>query len=303
MKQVSHLRSLRLSLFLALAFVFSLPSIAAGQCEGKDCADCDTVARFASALPRLSAAELKQAKFSAEEVDRYHSEFVVSYRVNEKMVFQEHTGKRDTGIDGSVAITPTRERGYDGLLFMFLYGAGRNCQFVVFPHVNADGSTSWQVIPARSPVEELSLEIAMVTGEHSRDSNSTSTSLTIEGNKLVYEQTYHGFHANRRDPVQKEYELTPNDRNVLIGLLRQKNLLVNKSLTGSSPEEGVRTYFSLSVNSKLNGKAHSITIDGSRNDAKLKATRFYRDSVFLIEQLYKIINRTDPDITMPELIN
>ena len=144
MKQVSHFRSLGLSLLLALAFVFGLPSIAAGQCKGKDCADCDTVAKFASALPRLSAAELKQAKFSAEEVDRYHSEFVVSYLVNEKMVFQEHTGKRDTGIDGSVAITPTKEKGYDALLFMFLYGAGRNCQFVVFPHVNADGSTSWQ---------------------------------------------------------------------------------------------------------------------------------------------------------------
>src|ERR1700730_7757122 len=71
MKQVSHLRSLKLSLLLALAFVFGLPSIAAGQCESKDCADCDTVAKFASSLPRLSAAELKQAKFSAEEVDRY----------------------------------------------------------------------------------------------------------------------------------------------------------------------------------------------------------------------------------------
>jgi hypothetical protein len=77
MKQVSHLRSLRLSLLLALAFVFSLPSIAAGQCEGKDCVDCDTVAKFASSLPRLSAAELKQAKFSAEEVDRYSSDFIV----------------------------------------------------------------------------------------------------------------------------------------------------------------------------------------------------------------------------------
>ena len=154
-----------------------------------------------------------------------------------------------------------------------------------------------------APAEELSVKITMVTGEHSRDSNSTTTSLTIEGNKLVYEQTYHGFHANRREPVQKEYELTANDRNMLRGLLRQKNLLVNKSLTGLPQEQGARTYFSLSVNSKLNGKEHSFTIDGPRNDAKLKETGLYRDSVFLIEQLYKIINRTNPDMTMPELIN
>src|SRR5260370_30344495 len=114
------------------------------------------------------------------------------------------------------------------------------------------------VILARSPAEELSLEIAMVTGEHSRDSNSTSTSLKIEGNKLVYEQTYHGFHANRPEPVRKEYELTPNDRNVLIGLLRQKSLLVNRSLLGSSPEQAARTYFSFSSNCKL--IAHSPSI-------------------------------------------
>src|SRR5258708_15677437 len=91
------------------------------------------------------------------------------------------------------------------------------------------------VVVAGSPTEELSVKITMVTGEHSRDSNSTSTSLTIEGNKLVYEQTYHGFHANRREPVHKEYELTANDQGVLIGLLRQKNLLVNRSLTGLPP--------------------------------------------------------------------
>ena len=159
------------------------------------------------------------------------------------------------------------------------------------------------VVLARSPAEALSVKITMVTGEHSRDSNSTTTSLTIEGNKLVYEQTYHGFHANGREPVKKEFELTANDRNVVIGLLRRKNLLVNRSLTGLPQEQDARTYFSLSISSKLNGQEHSITIAGARNDAKLKETGLYRDSVLLIEQLFKIINRTDPDMTMPELIN
>ena len=164
-------------------------------------------------------------------------------------------------------------------------------------------AVGFAVVLAKSPNEELSVKITMVTGEHSRDSNSTSTSLTIEGNKLVYEQTYHGFHANRRGPVQKEYELTATDRNALIGLLRQKGLLVNRSLTGTSQEQGARMYFSLSVNSKINGKEHSITIDGARNDERLKETVLYRNSVSVIEQVYRIINRTDPDVSMPELIN
>jgi hypothetical protein len=174
------------------------------------------------------------------------------------------------------------------------------CKTVVVMLVFAAGMS---VVLARAPAEELFIKITLVTGEHSKDSNSTSTSLTIEGNKLFYEQTYHGFHANRREPVRKQYELTANDRNVLIGLLREKNLLVNRSLNGSSQEPVARNYFSLSLNSKLNGKEHSITIDGARDDAKLKETVLYRNSVLLIEHLYKIINRTDPEITRPALIN
>jgi hypothetical protein len=176
----------------------------------------------------------------------------------------------------------------------------QSCKTVVVVLLCAAGMA---VVLARAPAEELLVKITLVTGEHGRDSNSTSTSLTIEGNKLFYEQTYHGFHANRRGPVQKQYELTANDRNVLIGLLREKNLLVNRSLTGSSQNQGARNYFSLSINSKLSGKEYSINIDGARDDAKLKQTDLYRDSLLLIEHLYKIINRTDPDITMPALIN
>jgi len=163
-------------------------------------------------------------------------------------------------------------------------------------------AVSVAAVLAQAPPEELSVKVTMVTGERSRDSNSTSTTLTIAGNKLVYQQTYHGYRANRREPVQKEYELTANDRNMLIGLLRQKNLLVNKAVEGLPQEQGARTYFSLSVTSKLSGEEYSITIDGARNDAKLKETGLYRDSVFLIQELYKIINRTDRDVTMPELI-
>jgi hypothetical protein len=163
--------------------------------------------------------------------------------------------------------------------------------------------TAMAFVLASGPSEQLSVKVSMVTGEHSRDSNSTSTSLTVERNKLKYEQTYYGYRADRRPPVKKEYEVTANDRAVLIGLLRQKNLLVNKSLAGLPQEPSARTYFSLSVDTKFNGQDHSIKIEGGRNDEKLKETDLYRDSVLLIQQLYKIINRTDPDIAMPELIN
>ena len=153
------------------------------------------------------------------------------------------------------------------------------------------------VILGRSTADDLKLDITIVTGEHSRDSNSTSTSLTVAENKLIYEQTYDGFHSGRREPVKKEYKLTAEDRNLLIGLLRQRDMLVNKTVSQPSQEKGSSRYFELEIHAMLNGKEGSISIDGARNDVKLKDERIYQDSVYLTEQLYKIINRTDPEMT------
>ena len=158
-------------------------------------------------------------------------------------------------------------------------------------------------ILARSTTDDLQLNITIVTGEHSRDSNSTSTTLTVDGNKLFYEQTYHGAHSGGREPVRKEYKLTAEDRNVLIGLLRQRNMLVNKNVSEPSQAKGSSRYFELEIHAGLDGNEASISIDAARNDVKLKNERLYQDSVYLTEQIYKIINRTDPEMTMPELIS
>ena len=155
----------------------------------------------------------------------------------------------------------------------------------------------------KAPAEELSLVVTMVTGERSRDSNSTTTSLTVTADTLRYEQSYHGAHSNRRAPVKKEYNLTKEDRNALIRVMHEKNLLVNRTFAALPQEDEPSVYFSLAIRSKLNGDEHSITINGPRNAAKMKADRIYQDSVYLVAHLFKIINRTDPDTSMPELIS
>jgi hypothetical protein len=62
--------------------------------------------------------------------------------------------------------------------------------------------------PAKPPADDLYLNVTMVTGEHSRDSHSTTTRLTAAADKLVYQQSYHGSHSEARTPVKKEYALT-----------------------------------------------------------------------------------------------
>ena len=156
---------------------------------------------------------------------------------------------------------------------------------------------------ATFPQNEFSLDVTVVTSEHSRDSNSVTRNLSVSGNTLVYEETYHGARANRHPPVKKEYELTNDDRNRLIGLLKDKALLTTKTISKSAEQKGLSRDFELSINSRVSGKEGNISIKAPRTAVGLKTDPLYQGSVFLIAELYRIINRTDPDITFSDLID
>jgi hypothetical protein len=156
---------------------------------------------------------------------------------------------------------------------------------------------------ATFPQNEFSLDITVTTSEHSRDSNSVTTNLRVSGNTLVYEETYHGAHANGQKPVKKEYKLTNDDLDRLIGLLKDKALLTTKTISKSTEQEGPSRDFRLSIASKLAGKEGVISIDAPRKAIELKTDPLYRASVFLVAELYRIINRTDPDVTFSDLID
>lgn len=156
--------------------------------------------------------------------------------------------------------------------------------------------------PGKPGDSELNLVITIVTGERGRDSNSTTTTLTLSGDKLVYHQSYHGAHSGGREPVKKEYRLSVTERDEVLKLLQERGLLVTKKLTTLSPFKGPGFYFSLVIQSKLNGKEHSIAIDLPRDAPKVKSDRLYQDSLALLQQLYRVINRTDPNVSIPQLI-
>jgi hypothetical protein len=156
---------------------------------------------------------------------------------------------------------------------------------------------------ATFPRNKFSLDVTVTTSEHSRDANSVTTNLRVSGNTLVYEETYHGAHANRQKPVKKEYKLTNDDLDRLIGLLKDKALLTTKTISKSSEEKRLTRDFELSIASKLAGKEGVISIKAPRTAIELKRDPLYQSSISLIAELYRIINRTDPDVTFSNLID
>lgn len=152
------------------------------------------------------------------------------------------------------------------------------------------------------PESELSLSVTMITGEHSRDANSTTISLMVSGNDLTYEQSYHGAHSGKREPVKRVYRLSNEERGALISLLKEKHLVVKQKMS-SVTEGAMGRYFQLLIHSKLDAKEGSITIEGPRSSTKLKGERLYQDSMYLVEQLFQLLRKTDPDLAIPKLID
>ena len=158
------------------------------------------------------------------------------------------------------------------------------------------------VTPAAFAQKDFALKISVITSEHSRDSNSTTKIFRVSANTLWYEETYQGARASRHPPLKKEYSLTANDRDGLIELLKAGALLRTKALAKSAEQSGPSRDFEISITARLNGKGGLISIKAPRSAVALKTDPLYQRSVLLIAELYRIINRTDPDITFDELI-
>jgi len=158
------------------------------------------------------------------------------------------------------------------------------------------------ITPAAFAQKDFALNVSVTTSEHSRDSSSTTKTFRVSANTLWYEETYQGARASRHPTLKKEYELTADDRAKLVELLKDKSLLRTKTIAKSAEPGAPGRDFEISITARLNGKRGLISIKAPRSAIALKADPLYQGSVLLIGELYRIINRTDPDITFDELI-
>ena len=155
---------------------------------------------------------------------------------------------------------------------------------------------------ATLPQNEFSLNVTVVTSEHSRDSHATATRLSVAGDTLTYAETYYGAHANRQQPIKKEYKLTSDDRARLVSLLKDQGLLTTKTIADATEQDGPSSVFELTIATKLAGQESVISISAPRTATKLKTDPVYQGSIALIAELYRIINRIDRHVTFSNLI-
>lgn len=148
---------------------------------------------------------------------------------------------------------------------------------------------------------DFHLEIRLTRGERSKDSNSSTTVLTISGGKLVY-RTISGRRLSGRAVAPREFTLTAQDQKTIIKLIMDRKLLRTASIERERDVPGIYRYFELSINAVVDGNEGLINIKASRKATDLKEDELYKDSIALIDQIYEIIHRFDKDLDYEPLI-
>jgi len=139
---------------------------------------------------------------------------------------------------------------------------------------------------------DLYISISLTITEHARDSSSTKTTFTINGNKIINEETYSGYRARQREPVHKEYVLTAQETGNLKRLIQQKNLLRSRSLA-SPPGNASYTSYDLKEEIRWQGKSSLIEVSGPNtflNSGEMKNNQIYQDADALFEYIRAIVN-------------
>lgn len=160
---------------------------------------------------------------------------------------------------------------------------------------------SFQLSVAGADKEQLTLEITMTTGERSRDSSSTKTTIAIAEKTLDYKVTYGGRNRGR-EPKHQEFKLNSADQKQLLDLIKAKNILITESVKHPVPESGPYTYFYLSVSAAINETKGMISVRGSRKDAEIGKTELYKNASAVVEAVFEIIRRTDKNIRFEPLV-
>src|SRR5689334_5563675 len=82
---------------------------------------------------------------------------------------------------------------------------------------------------SQEPNLSINLSLTVIEGEHSRDSNSTTTTITIKGNHLVYARSYSGYRDKQRQPIHKETVIKNEDMKKLRELISSRKFFDSAS--------------------------------------------------------------------------
>jgi len=149
--------------------------------------------------------------------------------------------------------------------------------------------------------DELHIGVVLTTGEHSRDSGSSTTTITVERDAIVWEKTSSRDRRRGTPPLRKEFRLLPADKENLLKLIGSNNLLVTDSI--ELPQHGSNyRYFEISVALTLGEKKGAIKISGLRTAVQVKEEKLYQNTLTLVNELYRIMKSQDKSVLFEELV-
>lgn len=158
------------------------------------------------------------------------------------------------------------------------------------------------VMASHRPDDELYLSISLTREEHSRDSNSRMTTITISGDELSYDLIFRGFRA--RAPVHKKFRVTAEDIKRIKNLIKARNLLASDSFQYKNREgNAARRLFKIAINIRMDGKRSLVELSGPSNMSEIKDKQSYQNANALIEEVFKIIQSRDDEIVYEEMVN
>jgi hypothetical protein len=140
--------------------------------------------------------------------------------------------------------------------------------------------------PAAAKPLRLSLAITVTQGEHSRDSNSSTTSITLTGNRIRYVKSYLGYRASRRPGVDKNVQAHDQDLDQIQKLLVENDLL--RSRSSVSPTDQPGSYIEIQATIVSGKRRCTLKLAGMRENAEKET--LYTGLRALLSDIEEIVN-------------
>src|SRR5258708_373935 len=131
---------------------------------------------------------------------------------------------------------------------------------------------------------DLSLSISVVEGEHSKDSNSSSTTITLKDNNLLFDRSYTGYRASKRKPSHQEIELTEQEIDQLKRLISKERLLVSRATQLPTGDTG--RYIIVTMNLRMGNRKAEIKVSGMTG--RIENETLYKAARALINEIDRI---------------
>jgi hypothetical protein len=142
---------------------------------------------------------------------------------------------------------------------------------------------------------DLYVSLTLTKTERSRDSSSRTTTITVEGNKIVYQKVSRGDRRSRIEPVRKEYAITEEEMKRLEKVIVDHDLLTSGTLEYPATGGGL-VYFEVSLDVRFDGKQAEIEMSGPSKAADVRDEKLFKNSNALIEEIFRIINAQDAEV-------